>query len=43
MIASFRFKRPMSELYQTTLPFLCVLMVAVLIITYVPWLSLAFL
>jgi tripartite ATP-independent transporter DctM subunit len=43
MIASFRFKRPMAELYQTTLPFLCVLMVAVLIITYVPWLSLAFL
>jgi tripartite ATP-independent transporter DctM subunit len=43
MIASFRFKRPMAELYQTTLPFLYVLMVAVLIITYVPWLSLAFL
>jgi tripartite ATP-independent transporter DctM subunit len=43
MIASFRFKRPMSELYQTTLPFLYVLMAAVLIITYVPWLSLAFL
>jgi len=43
MIASFRFKRPMSELYQTTIPFLLVLMVAVIIITYVPWLSLALL
>jgi C4-dicarboxylate transporter DctM subunit len=43
MIASFRFKRPMSELYQTTIPFLLVLMFAVIIITYVPWLSLALL
>lgn len=39
MIASYRFKKPMTELYQTTIPFLLVLMVAVLIITYVPWLS----
>ncbi len=39
MIASYRFKRPMIELYQSTVPFLLVLMVAVLIITYVPWLS----
>ncbi len=43
MIASYRFKKPMTELYQTTVPFLLVLMVAVLIITYVPWLSLALL
>lgn len=43
MIASYRFKKPITELYQTTIPFLLVLMVAVLIITYVPWLSLAFL
>jgi len=43
LIASFRFKRPMSELFQATIPFLLVLMVAVIIITYVPWLSLALL
>jgi C4-dicarboxylate transporter DctM subunit len=43
MIASYRFKKPIAELYQTTIPFLLVLMVAVLIITYVPWFSLAFL
>ena len=43
MIASYRFKKPITELYQTTIPFLLVLMVAVLIITYVPWLSLALL
>ena len=39
MIASYRFKRPMIELYQAAIPFLLVLIVAVLIITYVPWLS----
>lgn len=43
MIASYRFKRSMIELYHTTVPFLLVLMIAVLIITYVPWLSLALL
>jgi TRAP-type C4-dicarboxylate transport system permease large subunit len=43
MIASYRFKRSMTELYQSTVPFLLVLIVAVLIITYVPWLSLVFL
>ncbi|HMY82592.1 MAG TPA: TRAP transporter large permease subunit, partial [Agitococcus sp.] len=39
MIASYRFKRSMIELYQAAIPFLLVLIVAVLIITYVPWLS----
>lgn len=43
LIASYRFKKPMAELYQSTVPFLLVLMLAVLIITYVPWLSLALL
>ncbi|PTQ89084.1 TRAP transporter large permease [Agitococcus lubricus] len=43
MIASYRFKKSMTELYHTTIPFLLVLMVAVLIITYWPWLSLALL
>lgn len=43
LIASYRFKKPMAELYRTTIPFLLVLIVAVLVITYVPWLSLALL
>ena len=41
-IASYRFKKPLFELYAATLPFMLVLMVALLIITYVPELSLMF-
>ena len=39
-IASYRFKKPITELYRACIPFMLVLMFAVLIITYVPWLSL---
>lgn len=42
-IASYRFRRPVAELYQATLPFMAVLLVALVIITYVPELSLALL
>lgn len=42
-IASYRFNRSITELYQATLPFMLVLLVAVFLITYVPWLSLWFL
>jgi tripartite ATP-independent transporter DctM subunit len=42
-IASYRFNRPITELYQATLPFMLVLLLCVMIITYVPWLSLWFL
>lgn len=41
-IASYRFRRPIGELYQACLPFMLVLLVALLLITYVPWLSLVF-
>ena len=41
-IASYRFDRPVVTLYRATLPFLAILLVAVLIITYWPWLSLVF-
>ena len=41
LIASYRFKKPIAELAYNTLPFLAVLLVAVLLITYLPWLSLA--
>jgi C4-dicarboxylate transporter, DctM subunit len=39
-ISSFRFKKPIPELYRASLPFLGVLLVALIIITYVPDLSL---
>ncbi len=42
-IASYRFDRPITELYRATLPFMLVLLFCVLIITYVPWLSIWFL
>ena len=40
-IASYRFNRPIMELYRATLPFFVILLTAVLIITYWPALSLA--
>ena len=42
-IASYRFERPVMELYRATLPFFFILLVAVLIITYWPALSLVLL
>jgi len=41
-IASYRFQKPVTELYQATIPFMLVLMAAVLVITYWPGLSLIF-
>lgn len=40
-ISSFRFKKPVTELYKASFPFLLLLLVALVIITYVPALSLA--
>lgn len=39
-IASYRFQKPISELYQASVPFMLILLTAVLLITYVPELSL---
>jgi tripartite ATP-independent transporter DctM subunit len=39
-IASYRFERPVTELYRATIPFMLVLLAAVLVITYWPDLSL---
>ena len=39
-ISSFRFKRPVTELYKASFPFLLLLLVALFVITYVPELSL---
>ena len=42
-IASYRFNKPVTELYQAAFPFMIVLFAAVLVITYWPALSLVFL
>lgn len=39
-ISSIRFKRPITELYRSSLPFLFLLLICLVIITYVPSLSL---
>jgi len=39
-ISSFRFRRPVTEVYRATLPFLVVLLIALLVITYWPAMSL---
>ena len=41
-IASYRFNKPITELYRATLPYMFVLMAAVLIITFVPELTFFF-
>ncbi len=40
-MASYRFERPVIELYRATLPFLALLLLTLVVITYLPWLSLA--
>ncbi len=40
-IASMRFEKPVLRLYVASLPFIAILLLALAIITYVPWLSLA--
>lgn len=42
-IASYRFDRSITELYRATIPFMMVLLLALIIITYVPAVSLIFL
>jgi TRAP-type C4-dicarboxylate transport system permease large subunit len=39
-ISSFRFNRPVIELYRVSLPFLFLMVAALLIITYIPWFTL---
>ncbi len=40
-IASMRFDKPVLKLYVASLPFIAILLLALAIITYLPWLSLA--
>ena len=39
-IASYRFEKPVMTLYRATIPFFFILLLAVLLITYIPELSL---
>ncbi len=39
-LASFRFKQPLTRVYRSTLPYVVMLLIAVLLITYVPSLTL---
>jgi tripartite ATP-independent transporter DctM subunit len=39
-ISSFRFNRPVLELYKVSVPFLFLMLFALIIITYIPWLTL---
>ena len=39
-ISSFRFNRPVIELYRVSIPYLILMLIALIIITYIPWLSL---
>ena len=40
-LASYRFKRPLFEVYRASVPFLLIRAGAVLLVTYVPYLTLA--
>jgi len=42
-IASYRFNKPITELYKASIPFMIVLLIALIIITYWPALSMVFL
>ena len=42
-LASYRFNRPLLDVYRSSLPFLIILGIGVLLITYVPWLTLGLL
>ena len=41
--ASYRFDRPLLHVYKAAVPFLLILLVGVILITYIPWLSLGLL
>ncbi len=42
-IASIRFERPVLQLYWASLPFIAILLIALALITYIPWISLVLL
>ncbi|MBZ5591700.1 MAG: TRAP transporter large permease subunit [Acidobacteriia bacterium] len=40
-LAAYRFKQPMTSIYRATAPFYLILLLGVLLITYVPWITMA--
>ncbi len=38
-LASYRFEQPLTKVYKNVMPFFIVLLIAVLLITYIPWLT----
>jgi tripartite ATP-independent transporter DctM subunit len=40
-LSAYRFKQPMTAVYRATMPFYFILLAGVLMITYVPWLTMA--
>jgi C4-dicarboxylate transporter DctM subunit len=42
-LASYRFNEPMTKIYRDVFPFFLIQLVSVLLITYIPFLSTAFL
>ncbi|HQG30459.1 MAG TPA: TRAP transporter large permease subunit [Deltaproteobacteria bacterium] len=41
IISCIRFEKPVTSLYRACLPFIIIMIIALLVITYVPWMSLA--
>ena len=41
LISCIRFNKPLSSLYRAAIPFIVIMIIGLLVITYVPWLSLA--
>lgn len=39
-LSSYRFNRPLTGIYRSTLPYTAILLIAVLLITYMPWMTL---
>lgn len=39
-ISSFRFNKPVLEMYKVSIPYLILMVIALIIITYIPWLTL---
>jgi TRAP-type C4-dicarboxylate transport system permease large subunit len=42
-LASYRFEKPVIQIYRDVIPFQLVMLAAVLVITYVPWMTTALL
>jgi TRAP-type C4-dicarboxylate transport system permease large subunit len=42
-ISSLRFEKPMAKIIMASLPFIALLLITLIFITYIPWLSLALL